>query len=255
MAGFLAAGICSDKWDEEARVVFSEADLPPTNRALSITGSFKLLTKIYKDQVRGWWEIQTLETYIQHQIVPRGMRIPFLPSNRIQSPEFRKKWEKEAVESSLRLMALLLEEEKALHTKNTTLLQEQIAEVSKFSSNSEFTRKEVFLQQTVERFTAQLKERKHSQFLRDKADFKEGRILDFATKTARTLEVETEPSSSEGETELEGTSYQNSQYPIFQPSNKGSRGRGGRGRNPRSRGGFLGNQTTRSYSLRNSKNQ
>ncbi|XP_044147272.1 solute carrier family 22 member 7 [Bufo gargarizans] len=89
-------------------------------------------------------------------------------------------------------MTLLLEGEKTVYNKKTQALQEQRAATNKFSGNSDFARKELILQQNIERFTAQLKERKHTQFLRDTTDFKEGRILEFGARTTRTLEVETE---------------------------------------------------------------
>lgn len=98
-------------WLGDPREVFTEKELPANQAHTSITASFKNLTKTYKDFVRSWWEVQTVETYLRDKIVPRGLRNPILPSARIRSQEFTRKWEQESIESYLRLMKLLYEEE------------------------------------------------------------------------------------------------------------------------------------------------
>ncbi|XP_073522539.1 uncharacterized protein [Phyllobates terribilis] len=83
---------------------------------LATTGSeareaFNEMTdKWIRDQIVSWWEVQSLDNYIKSGIVPHHLRIALSPGYHYKNPNLLIKWEKEATESSLRLMKLLVEE-------------------------------------------------------------------------------------------------------------------------------------------------
>lgn len=251
MAGFLSSALNTEQWMGDPSEVFSEKEVSFSSNTASISTTFKTVTRVYKNFVRSWWEVQSLDTYIKHKIVPRGLRNHIIPAARLRSPDFIKKWEKESIESSLRLMGLLLEEEKTVLSGIETELKEVIEQTKKFNTHPEYSNKEVYLQSIVEKYTAQLKEKKHSLFNRDIKDFKEGRIFDYSIKHADALELDTEASSSECETDPEQSSIRGRGTPYPRRSRgSGRRGRRGRGYTG-GRGGFLDNTPPASqYMLR-----
>lgn len=144
--------------------------------------AFNELLKVCKEYTTSWWEVQSLENYIKQSIVPRGLRVSLQPSERVKSETLKVKWEKEATSSSLRFMRLLLEEEKITLQNLTKKLEDQIDTTLKFRSDPDFEAKEVDLQSKLIKHQAYIKQRKHSLFLRDSVDFKEGRAYVFPSR-------------------------------------------------------------------------
>ncbi|CAJ0941725.1 unnamed protein product [Ranitomeya imitator] len=136
--------------------------------------TFRELQQVYRDQITSWWEVQSLESYLKAKIVPRGLRINLLVGNRHKNPTFIHKWEREATESSLCFMQILLEEKATLATLSDKL-KEHIEITKSFSKETDFATKETKLQTHIERFQYHLKERKHRQYLRDIQDFKDNK--------------------------------------------------------------------------------
>lgn len=72
-------------------------------------------------------------------------------------------------------MNILLEEER-INLKNTTMKLKGMIELAlKLKSESDFNKKELELQNSIDKFTSILKERKHKQFVKDLTEFKENR--------------------------------------------------------------------------------
>lgn len=249
MAGFLTTGFDANSWLSEAKDIFSDKQFQQKKYLPSFHTAFKDLTQIYKEQITSWWEVQSLDNYLKNNIVPRGLRISLLPAARARNPGFLTKWEQEATNSSLRLMRLLLDEERNTLETLKQKLAEQIEVVQTFSQEAEFANKEKFLQNTLEKYQYHLKERKHRQFVRDLSDFKENRIYSAIATRREPNQSNTEQSSTE-------TDQSDSERDLASaPGRKPSRGTPRRGRqrgNYRGRGSrFLGqtNQTL-DYSLR-----
>ncbi|KAM4034769.1 LOW QUALITY PROTEIN: uncharacterized protein ACNLHF_021459 [Anomaloglossus baeobatrachus] len=173
---------CMDigSWTNEAKDVFSERTYVQKKYTPTLNGAFRELTKIYKNRTASWWEVQSLEVYLHDKIVPRHLRISLQPGYRYRGQELAAKWEKEATESSLRLMALLLDEEKKNLADIEVALKEQIDITNTFSRETEFSRKEKILQSTIEKYQYHLKDKKHKFYNRDLQDFRENKIYNFA---------------------------------------------------------------------------
>ncbi|XP_075187502.1 uncharacterized protein LOC142258791 [Anomaloglossus baeobatrachus] len=120
------------------------------------------------------------------------------------SQELAAKWEKEATESSLRLMTLLLEEEKKNLADLEKSLKEHIDMTNTFSKDPDFQGKEKTLQNTIEKYQYHLKDKKHKFYNRDMQDFRENKIYNFVPpRFVRPSETEcsttdTDVSDSEG---------------------------------------------------------
>ncbi|XP_044130662.1 coagulation factor XIII B chain-like, partial [Bufo gargarizans] len=223
MAGFLTTGVDKTQLLSEASEVFSEKTLTQSKYAPSFKAAFKDLTKIYKEQISSWWEIQSIENYLKNKIGPRGLRITLTPAARCRSASLISKWEDEATKSSLRFMHLLHKEEKANLVKLESNLKDQIEQTQKFGGEAEFASKELQLKNTIDKFPFHLKERKHRQFNRDLQDFRDNRV--YFTLDRNNLQIkrpETDISSSDteaSENEREtGQTYRGRGFCVLQQS-------------------------------------
>lgn len=184
MASFLTGPIQTDQWVQEASKVFSD-------QALNLKSTFKDLHNAYRNNIKSWWEVQSLEHYIKAEIVPKGLRLRLTPAARSRSATLLTQWEKELTNSSLRLMNILLIEEKNTLELTSIKLKELIEQALKFKGDPEFVRRELILQNNIEKYQGSLKDRKHKQYIRDLIEFKEKRAYQFLQ------EKDTDISSSE----------------------------------------------------------
>ncbi|XP_056407823.1 uncharacterized protein LOC130303808 [Hyla sarda] len=209
----LAGGFDTSLWLEEAKEVFSEKELSHSSHLTPTLNSvFKELNYRYKNQIKSWWEVQSLDNYISNRIVPKGLRIAISPALRSRTPTLMSKWEKEATESSLRFMNLLLEEERNTLDSTTKKLQESIDIALKLKQDPEFAKKDTELKNNIEKFKHSLKDRKHKQFIRDLNDFRDNKAYNFLNQQPY-QGTETEISSSE-------TDASDSERPNYQSWNR-----------------------------------
>lgn len=250
MAGFLDSGINTETWFEEAKEVFSDKSYQQKKSIPSFKIAFKELNRLYKEHLASWWEVQSLDNYIRQGIVPRGLRISVTPVQKQRSPGFTTRWEQLATKSSLQLMTLLLEEERLNLTSLTDKLKTQIEVTKTFVGDPEFQNKEKQLQVTVEKYQYYLRERKHRQFNKDLAEFKENKaysVLKEVIPKENTSEISTTDTElSDSERESGGNPNRNKSKNF----NKRGRGRGrGRGTTGPNKTVFLDQGV--SYPLRN----
>lgn len=142
----------------------------------------------YKANIKSW-EIKGLESYVKHSIVPKGLRITLL---QIFGSD-----ETLGTGGSLKLMNLLLEEERLILEKTSQKRKSTIEVALKLKGETDFQKKETELQNSIEKYTALLKERKHTQFVRDLTEFRENKAYRFLTPQIRT--GNSDISSSEAE--------------------------------------------------------
>ncbi|XP_075208170.1 uncharacterized protein LOC142313072 [Anomaloglossus baeobatrachus] len=178
-ASFLSEPINTSQWLLEAGDVFSDKAPCNTETTVTLKKVFNDLYSCYKENLKSFWEVQSLENYLKQGIIPRGLRIPLVPATRSRSPALLEQWEKESRAASLRFLQILLTEEKLTLNKTTSKLTEQIALSLKYKNDPDFHKKELLLQNSVERFQNTLKERKHQKFIRDLTEFRENTAYDF----------------------------------------------------------------------------
>lgn len=119
-------------------------------------------------------------------------------------------------------MKILLDEERVNLVTLEHKLKENIEIAKKFQTEAEYTQKEKQLQAAVERYQYHIKERKHRQFTRDLADFKDNKV--YSTLPGRPIRRELESELSSTETDV--SDPERNLIPLGQKSkNKGKRGR------------------------------
>lgn len=158
-----------ENYSAQAAHVFTTENLSLSQS--DVNGAFRELQKTYKSYIRSWWEITSLQTYIQNKIVYRGLRINLSPSNHLENPEFVQGWQNILTESSLKLLDYLLEWEKKYFQVAGAKLEKDIADIQTFRAQTEFSNLESKLQKHIEQFQSEIKDRKHKKFVRDKNDF------------------------------------------------------------------------------------
>ncbi|XP_056414027.1 uncharacterized protein LOC130356466 [Hyla sarda] len=184
MEGYLAGSLNLHKWAADAADVFSEQESDKgDNDTVSLKSLFRELYEIYKDNLKSFWEVQSLEHYLKNNIVPKGLRVNILPAERSRTDNLLKKWEQEALASSFRFMNILLDEERIALDNSSKRLKESIDAILRFKTDPEFTRREAVLESLVDKFYTLLKNRKHKQFIRDLSEFREKRAFVFQEKT------------------------------------------------------------------------
>lgn len=240
MAGFLTALPDVDKWDVDSKTVFSEKEYETNSGSLvTLKSLFKELYIAYRDNLKSWWELKSLENYLLNKIVPKGLRVNIVPATRSRSAELLEIWEKEALNSSLRFLQILIEVEKKTYEVSAKNLKELVDKTLKFKGEAEFAKKETALQTSVERYYNLLKERKHNQFVRDLSEFKEKRAFNFSQENNERV---VEASSSDFES---SDSEQRGYRGGF--SNFGRGGKRGKGRGGKKQQKWKGNYGNRNY--------
>lgn len=221
MASFLTGPIQTDQWVQEASKVFSDSDLEGgPDQAPNLQSTFKDLHNAYRNNIKSWWEVQSLENYIKAEIVPKGLRLRLIPAARSRSATLLLQWEKELTNSSLRLMNILLTEEKNTLEHTSIKLKELIELALKFKGDPEFVRRELILQNNIEKYQGSLKDRKHKQYIRDSIEFKEKRAYQFLQ------EKDTDISSSEAGSESDNSrrqGYNNRDQSNYRRGRRGDR--------------------------------
>lgn len=174
MEGFLNHKPNLERYIQEASQVFSTGDLPLNQSNIHI--AFKELQKSYKQYIRSWWEVKSLDTYLQQRIVYRGLRINLSPNAHQNDTSFISGWNQLLTESSLKLIEYLLEWEKKYFVASSERLEKDITEIQVFRTIPDFASLEQRLQRDIENFQVEIKERKHRKYIRDKRDFDTGQI-------------------------------------------------------------------------------
>lgn len=180
MEGFLNQKPNLERYIQDASQVFSIGDLPLNQSNIHI--AFKELQKSYKQYIRSWWEVKSLDTYLQQRLVYRGLRINLSPNAHQNDTEFIRGWNHLLTESSLKLIEYLLDWEKKYFVANSERLEKDITEIQIFRAVPDFITLEQRLQRDIENFQVEIKERKHRKYIRDKKDFETGQI--YNTKSS-----------------------------------------------------------------------
>lgn len=114
---------------------FSDSELEGGSESTRLKTVYKQWYTAYHDNIKSWWEVQSLEKYIKSRIVPKGLRISITPATRSRSTTLLNSWKKELTDSSIRPMHILLEEEKKILETSSKRLKELIDQTLKSKSN------------------------------------------------------------------------------------------------------------------------
>lgn len=204
MEGFLSKRPNLDAYAVQAAHVFSTDNLP-LNQS-DVHSAFKGVQKTYSQYIKAWWEITSLETYVQQKIIYRGLRINLNPTNHLDNTEFIQGWQSILTSSSLKLLDYLLGWERRFFALTSAQLEKEISDIQQFRGTPDFDILEKRLQQYIESLQVEIRERKHKKYIRDKRDFESGQIYNIKTTTKNFNNYRTNKSyTDQSESEVSGT--------------------------------------------------
>ncbi|KAJ1105750.1 hypothetical protein NDU88_003155 [Pleurodeles waltl] len=140
------------------------------------------LEKLMRKELSKWWEIESLQQYIEVERAPRGLRIYTIPSYEDPDPELLEEWAENSKTSSLNMMKILIK----YAFKDREKFMEEIDKTTKLIltlvSQSAFEEVKGNLDKKLSKFEEKITVKKHRKFISDFKDYQSGRILTFHHK-------------------------------------------------------------------------
>ncbi|KAJ1129499.1 hypothetical protein NDU88_007867 [Pleurodeles waltl] len=140
------------------------------------------LEKLMRKELSKWWEIESLQQYIEVERVPRGLSIYTIPSYEDPEPELLEEWAENSKISSLNMMKILIK----YASKDRENIIEEIEKTTKLIltlvSQSTFDEVKDNLDKKLSKFEEEFTVKKQRKFIRDFKDYQSGRILTFHHK-------------------------------------------------------------------------
>lgn len=128
--------------------------------------------------------MSSLETYITHRIVPRGLREKTIPAEHLHTDSFLPKWKELCINHELAVMRLIVEEENIQLKSIQEQIQESTRGLETFKDCEEFAKQNEILKKEIEKTQLNLKITKQGKFCRDPADFEKDEVFDLTTRRA-----------------------------------------------------------------------
>lgn len=176
------------------------------------TDHFALLKKLKSlklKETRLWWDQATLKSYIEKQMVPRGLRINKRTAT-VYSQTFTAEWNDILTQCSLDLMKLIVKyENDSLKTVGSeiTRLQSIITSAVLPPNLSRLQRE---IEQNVQKLEAHIIETKKSKFRRDTQDYEKGQVYIRRRRLQSASHPKSYESQSYGSRERSFSNYEGS---------------------------------------------
>lgn len=130
-----------------------------------------LLTK----ECKTWWNLSSLERYMQERIIPRGLRIRKSPSPG-SSPEFIEKWNTVLTEASFKLMEVIIQSEQQKLTQIQGQIQDLDEQLNKLEHDSSYEATLSRITNNLDKLEAKVVEIKKSKLQRDRQDYQSNNV-------------------------------------------------------------------------------
>lgn len=133
------------------------------------------LEELLSKEMRLWWDLSTLKSYIDKTMIPRGLRLKKFPSI-AYNDDFKQKWEQILSECSLNLIRLIITHEEetllVIRTKITALQ----SDVKIHAETDTFNKLDNKMQENLNKLEKIITETKQTKFLRDLQDYKTNNV-------------------------------------------------------------------------------
>ncbi|CAJ0946568.1 unnamed protein product [Ranitomeya imitator] len=162
---------------ERAGEFFTECNHKDELELIS-TKSLELKIQILAEkEIRLYWTIKSLKSYIECNRVPRGLRVFKEISQFKEDPGFQKAWEQIHLQCSQNLLQLVTAQNEKDYASICEQLDKSKQELSSRISKDNFKSFEKKLEKKLIIVQMDTKEKKKEKFLRDKRDFESGQIF------------------------------------------------------------------------------
>ncbi|XP_075454222.1 uncharacterized protein LOC142493677 [Ascaphus truei] len=174
--------------------------------------NIKLLNALMRKRARVWWNKTALERYLDHKLIPRGLRIKTFPAFQFSDPNHKVRWEGVLNQCSFELMSILIE-----HDSNT--FKEVSLEIEEIQKNLEpndlqFVK---IIEEDIVKYETEITDIKKVKFNRDSIDYQTDKVYNWQqgkriAKKSRPRSV-TNPSAISGapSTDIDSSDYESRQ--------------------------------------------
>ncbi|KAJ1145332.1 hypothetical protein NDU88_011621 [Pleurodeles waltl] len=166
--------------------VFNTSDVGTLNSGntnlASARSTFLALEKALKKETAKWWEVASLKKYLEHDRIPRGLRILIFPPTDTTSQESLQKWEANLKMASMNMIHQLIDisqEQYEHHKQEVDQLTQRIDEANWGDIS---TKNYAILNNIIDNYEADIIQRKNQKFRRDLRDYQQGRVYTFSKK-------------------------------------------------------------------------
>ncbi|MEE6469807.1 hypothetical protein FKM82_023606 [Ascaphus truei] len=174
--------------------------------------NIKLLNALMRKRARVWWNKTALERYLDHKLIPRGLRIKTFPAFQFSDPNHKVRWEGVLNQCSFELMSILIE-----HDSNT--FKEVTLEIEEIYKNLDPTDLQLVktIEEDIVKYEIEITDIKKVKFNRDSVDYQTDRVYNWqhgkkTTKKPRSRNV-INPSVVSGatSTDIDSSDYESRQ--------------------------------------------
>ncbi|KAJ1199051.1 hypothetical protein NDU88_002889 [Pleurodeles waltl] len=140
---------------------------------------YEKMEKLSRKELSKWWEIESLQRYIDVERVPRDLRIYTIPTYEDPDPE---EWAENCQVSSLNMMKILIKYESKDRKKILDEIEKVSTEILSLTTDDGMEEFKENLEKKLSRFEDDIMSKKQRKCIRDFWDYQSGRILSFHRK-------------------------------------------------------------------------
>lgn len=151
------------------------------NNTQDMHSLMKKLRHTLEKQLRVWWDIATLETYIKAKMTPRRLRWELDPNDGITDPELMEEWysffngcENELLHKMIKRRRFKL---KGIEASISEIKNQLIP----FVNQTEYKNKEKELQESIKKYDTQIQIKKQKKYKRDTLDYQSMNVYKWQT--------------------------------------------------------------------------
>ncbi|CAH2306758.1 Hypothetical predicted protein [Pelobates cultripes] len=162
-----------DTWSlKKDEIPCTQSTRSPQKQCDSVKTLIYKLGKTMEKEVHVWWDIATLDFYVNNNIVPRGLRLYKRLAYKRNEPTLLKKWDQLLDKGSLLLMVFLINEKK----KDLTQLDQEIKDlktsIRPLVESGEYVELLEKMEKRVKDIEMNIREIKKKKIVRDQTDYK-----------------------------------------------------------------------------------
>ncbi|XP_056408369.1 uncharacterized protein LOC130310244 [Hyla sarda] len=127
-------------------------------------------------ETKVWWDHKTLTTYLNKNMVPRGLRLKKRPV-KVYSQTFLAKWDSALLDCSAKLMKYIVEEEETELADLQKEMENLKTSLTEFKTHQEFPRLEETVLEKLDNIESEIMDIKRNKFHRDPQDYNKDQVF------------------------------------------------------------------------------
>lgn len=163
------------QWRSQSNTLFSSTGEVSTPDPGAGNIQKELIDK-HKTHTRIWWNIRSLEEYLKHKIIPRGLRVQIFPAWEV-SDDYKGMWETGLFQCSKIIINMLLEHDRLALEETKTQIKELETKLMVLDAETIVEPFQTKLKDLLEKYEKEIMNGKKMKFQRDKTDYEQNRAF------------------------------------------------------------------------------